>query len=306
MAGYFPAGVGQSDIDRAAGGYDPPQCECVYDPATDSMDSEDCLLHAQQPARPEPLLGNSLSPTQVRAFLDCSARWWFKYGLNLPEPKTGNLALGIAVHQAFEANFREKLETKEDLPIPGVTAIFKRAWALVCAETEFRDDENPQDIGQLGEMLVAKYMDEAAPAIEPAAVELDVEGRIGGVKIVGKVDLIDTEGRVVDVKTSARRPTGIAPDYAFQLATYRRLAPGSTGEARLSTLVKTKTIQLIQQSYRVGEADLKSTEVLYPLVQEGIRNELYFPNRQSTLCSRRNCAFWRQCEREFGGMVEES
>jgi hypothetical protein len=51
----------------------------------------------------------------------------------------------------------------------------------------------------------------------------------------------------------------------------------------------------------VGEADLKSTQILYPLVQEGIRNGLYFPNRQSTLCSRRNCAFWRQCEREFGG-----
>ena len=95
---------------------------------------------------------------------------------------------------------------------------------------------------------------------------------------------------MIDVKTSARKPTGIAPDYALQLATYRQLAPGANGEARLNTLVKTKTVQLIQQTYTVSEADLKATRILYPLVQEGIRNELYFPNRQSTLCSRRNCA----------------
>ena len=149
MAGYYPAGVSQSDIDRAAGGYDPPECECVYDAATDTQDSEDCPLHgpggveeapisavAPTPLAFESLLGNSLSPTQVRAFLDCSARWWFKYGLHLPEPKTGSLALGIAVHQALEANFREKLDTKEDLPIEGVTAVFRESWAMISAETE--------------------------------------------------------------------------------------------------------------------------------------------------------------------------
>ena len=311
MAGYYPSGVTQADVDRSAGGYDPPACECVYVSATDSMDSEDCPLHVGNDPRAreqthEATLGNSLSPTQIRAFLDCSARWWFRYGLHLPEPKTGNLALGIAVHQALEANFREKLESKQDLPTAGVAALFRQAWTLISTVTEFRDDENPSEIARVGEALVAKYMEEAAPTIEPTAVELDVEGEIGGVKVLGKIDLIDTDGRVVDVKTSARRPTGIAPDYAFQLATYRQLAPGANGEARLSTRVKTKTVQLVQQTYRVSEADLKSTQVLYPLVQAGIRTGVYFPNRQSTLCSRRNCAFWRQCEREFGGVVEEA
>src|SRR6266545_3973905 len=178
MAGYYPDGVTQGDVDRAAGGYDPPPCECVYVPATDSMDSEDCLLHGRSDlgARgqaADATLGTSLSPTQIRAFLDCSARWWFKYGLHLPEPKTGNLALGIAVHQALEANFREKLNTKEDLPTAGVAALFRQAWMLISADTEFRDDENPSEIAQLGEILVTKYMEEAAPSIEPAAVELD-------------------------------------------------------------------------------------------------------------------------------------
>jgi CRISPR/Cas system-associated exonuclease Cas4 (RecB family) len=266
--------------------------------------SPNCLIALERAPKAE--LGKLLSPTQVRAFLNCSARWWFKYGLSEPEPKNSALALGSAVHRALEANFREKVTTKEDLDTLGVVALFRSEWHDQTDQTEFRDDEDPATLGKVGEQLVAKYMDEAAPWIQPAAVELDVAGEIGGVRVRGKVDLLDEEGRVVDVKTAARKPSGIAPDYAFQLATYRQITPGASGEARLDTLVKTKTVQLIQQGYTVGEQDLRATEVLYPLVQEGIANGLYFPNRQSLTCSRRNCAFWRQCEREFGGTIAAS
>ena len=255
---------------------------------------------------PEPGLAKVLSPTQVRTFLGCSARWWFKYGLALPEPKNSALALGCAVHRALEANFREKIQTKQDLDTLGVVALFRTAWQDQAQQTEFRDEEDPTGIGKVGEQLVAKYMEDAAPRIQPAAVELDVAGRIGGVPVRGKVDLLDVHGRVIDVKTAARKPSGIAPDYAFQLATYRQITPGASGEARLDTLVKTKTVQLIPQSYTVSNQDVRATEVLYPLVQGGIRKGLYLPNRQSMMCSRRNCAFWRACEREFGGIVEES
>jgi hypothetical protein len=178
-----------------------------------------------------PELAPVLSPTQVRTFLSCSARWWFKYGLSLPEPKNSALALGCAVHRALEANFREKVETKRDLDTLGVVAPFRAAWQEQTRQAEFRHEEDPAEIGKMGEQLVTKYMDVAAPEIEPAAVELDVAGRIGGVSVRGKVDLLDVHGRVIDVKTAARKPSGIAPDYAFQLATYRQITPGASGEA---------------------------------------------------------------------------
>src|ERR1700732_1996971 len=31
-------------------------------------------------------LGGILSPSQASLFLNCSAKWWFKYGLGLPDP----------------------------------------------------------------------------------------------------------------------------------------------------------------------------------------------------------------------------
>ncbi|MCW5978459.1 MAG: PD-(D/E)XK nuclease family protein [Bryobacteraceae bacterium] len=249
-------------------------------------------------------LGQVLSPTQARTFLDCSAKWWFRYGLHLPEPKTSSLSLGSALHRALEVNSREKLATGEDLETSGVVALFRDAWLDQVPETEFRGDEDPKALGRIGEELVRKYMDEAAPLVQPAAVELEVAGEIGGVQVCGRVDLLDAEGRIVDVKTAARKPNGVSPAYAFQLATYRQITPGASGEARLDTLVKTKTIQLVSHSYTVSEGDLRSTVVLFPLVQEGMRSGLYYPNRNSFTCSRRNCAFWAKCEAEYGGAVE--
>src|SRR5579864_9566220 len=123
------------------------------------------------PAQPLPLipietapkaeLGKVLSPTQVRMFLNCSARWWFKYGLSEPETKNSALALGCAVHRALEVNFREKVTTKEDRDTLGVVALFRDAWHDQVEQAEFRDDDDPTAIGKVGEQLVAKYMDEA-------------------------------------------------------------------------------------------------------------------------------------------------
>ena len=268
-------------------------------------ESMDVVSHCE-PDRVSKPAGRVLSPSQVRTFLTCSAKWWFKYGVGLPESKTSSLALGLAVHKTIEVNFREKLETHEDLETGGMVAVFRDFWMEQMADTQFREDEHPQALRKTGEELVAKYMDEAAPSIEPAAVELDVAGEIGGVPVRGRIDLLDVEGRIVDLKTAARKPSGIPSDYAFQLATYSQITPGASGHARLDTLVKTKTVQLIRDSYRIGEADLHATQVLYPLAQSGMQSGLYFPNRQSLLCSRRNCAFWKHCEGDFGGAVKES
>lgn len=249
-------------------------------------------------------LGDVLSPSQIRTYLDCSARWWFKHGLLLPEPKTGSLALGLAVHGALEVNFRQKLETGQDLETAAAITLFQDCWREQQGETEFRDDEDPHALGRVGEQMIRKFMEEAAGSIQPAAVEMEVAGEINRVSIRGRVDLLDRDGRIVDFKTAARRPSCVSPDYAFQLATYSQITPGANGEAQLDTLVRTQTVQVIRMSYTVSEQDLLATRTLYPLVQEGIRSGLYYPNRQSLLCGRKHCAFWRQCEREFGGAVK--
>ena len=251
-------------------------------------------------------LGELLSPSQVRCFMDCQVRWWFKYGLKYPDPPTGKMVLGKAVHAALTENFAQKLDSYEDLPVSGVRALFRESWAEEREQTEFRDDEDPTELAACGEALVEKYMDELAPLIQPAAVEVRVEGEIAGIKVQGWIDLIDVDGQIIDIKTAARKPSGIDVDHRFQIATYAQLAEGASGRARVDTLVKTKTPGLVTHSFTVTEQDVLATKKLYPLAQQTMKSELYMPNRLSMACSRRNCCYWRQCERELGGEVPET
>ncbi len=263
--------------------------------------------------------GDVLSPSQANGYLQCSFRWYGKYILKVPDPPTGARTMGSAVHAAIGANFEQKVETHQDLPLAEVSAIYNRKWQEfvdgTCLErfgkpalpTEFRDDEFPSLLKEQGLALVQKFQKEVAPCIQPAAVERPVEGRIAGVRVRGFIDILDVFGRIIDVKTAARKPSEgqVSPDYRFQTATYTQLEPGATGQVALISLVKTKTPQLVEQPFQIDQSDIAATHKIYPLVQSAIRTGPYLPNRSSHLCSRKYCASWRACEDTFGGRVSE-
>jgi putative RecB family exonuclease len=249
-------------------------------------------------------LADHLSPSSVRCFMDCSARWWFQYGLRLESPPNSNLSIGIAVHAGLAENFREKVTSFRDLPIEGVVALYRESWLQQLGETCFRDDEDPKHLEAVGAGLVRRYMSEVAPKIQPIAVEDWLEGIIGGVRVRARLDLIEAGGQLREIKTAGSRPSKINAMHRFQTATYRRLKEGASGLVQLDTLVKNKTPIAVAQSWTVDQADIDATEKLYPLVQDAARSGYYVPNRASYLCSKRNCAHWRACEREFGGTIE--
>jgi len=58
------------------------------------------------------------------------------------------------------------------------------------------------------------------------------DGEIGGVKVRGWIDLLDVEGRVIDIKT-AKPGLSIEPMHKFQVATYSHLIAGPSGKAAL-------------------------------------------------------------------------
>jgi hypothetical protein len=127
-----------------------------------------------------------LSPSQVRCFFDCPARWWFKYGLQLArtEKQFARFGPGCSPGPRSQLSAR-RLRTREDLETTGVVCVFREAWMEQVPQTEFTSDESQGDLRRMGERLVAKYMDEVAPKVEPAAVELDVQGEISGVRVRG-------------------------------------------------------------------------------------------------------------------------
>lgn len=251
-------------------------------------------------------LAEVLSPSQISTFTDCAARWWFQYGLNLPTITTGKQVLGTSVHEALTYNLAQKIESGHDLSVPEAIENYRLAWEVASADAAFRDDENPAEIFATGQGLVSLYMSQQAPKIHANGVELAVNGVIGGVKVQGRLDCREEDGTIVDIKTSGKSPSGMEPSHLFQLTTYAQLTPRASGKVRVDTLVATKTPKLVQMTRTLEPRDFTVVEKLYPLAQDTMRAGYYMPNRSSMFCSRRNCAFWRTCQAEYGGQVDES
>ena len=256
-------------------------------------------------SEPKPFAATDvLSPSSLNQFLDCQTRWFYRRVLGLPDKRGAALALGAAVHKAVETNFRQKIETKEDLPAEGVTAVFMDAFTReLDSGVELEKTDCVADLREAGEIMTRVYMEQCAPRIQPAAIEVHVSGKIGDVPVQGFIDLLDTDGQIVDLKTAKAKPSQVSPGYLLQVSTYAMIEPRSNGRARLDTLTKTKTVGLHSQSLEIGQADRRHAERLYSIAREQMQTGLFIPNRGSHLCSRKYCAYWEKCQADYGGQV---
>ena len=254
----------------------------------------------------KPQLGELLSPSQVRTWMDCPAKGMFHYVLGLPERIHTNLAIGLAVHEGIGCSMNFKLESGEDLPTVEVQEIVRGRWNEIVADPLFNlhPDQDAGELGKSAEELAAIYMREAAPSIQPIAVEMKVTGEIAGVRVRGKIDILDENGVIHDTKTCAQTPSDLTSENRFQMATYVALTPGATGEVQIDSLVKLKKSKLVQIARQIDQQDMLALERLYPQAQKLARSGVYRPNRTSMLCSKKNCSYWRECEAEYGGHVE--
>jgi len=266
------------------------------------------VMPPPKPAIVTEAIPDVLSPSSVNAFHACAAKWYYRKILQLPETRTAALVLGSAVHEAAAVNSLDKIETGHDLDYAAVRSVFREALRRQLAEgpeVTFDADESVADLEACGDALVRVYLEQAAPTIFPAKVELPVEGKIGDVKVHGFVDVLDRDGVVIDLKTAGKKPSGITPEHRLQVSTYAMVAPGACGRGRRDVITKTKTVGHYTTSFEVAASDRKYTERLYSITLDQMRSGLIAPNRSSFLCSRRNCSFWQQCQEDYGGEVAE-
>lgn len=245
-----------------------------------------------------------LSPSQCNSYLDCSARWYYKYVRGLPAPASGSQVRGRAVHSLVGYWFRERLAGRTP-DNDTLAEAYHEIWDTETADAEFTAKDDIEALKTSGAVLAQKYLAEVGHKITPAATELKVAGTIGGVQVRGFVDLLcrDDSGKIIDLKTSGRTPSGVSADHALQLATYARLTPEASGLVQIDTVVATKTPKLHSIEYRVSDADNELIDRLYPAVQQSMREGFHLPNRGSHFCSRRHCAHVDECVKEFGGEV---
>jgi RecB family exonuclease len=256
-------------------------------------------LDTPEPTAPAPGHTKALSPSQATTWLDCPARWFYRYALELPEPKSIALAIGSATHRGVTAAIGAR-----------ATGASPEALADDLAEIAAEEIGKVPDLAE-GERLLAAaqvaslvnlYAAEALPRLDIIAVERPLTGKIAGIDVHGIADLITRDGQIIDLKTSSKRPSGLKAAHQLQLTTYALLI-GNTHTTRLDTLAKTKTPTLTHQTFRVDAQARKYAETVYSHARDGIATGLFPPRRDQMLCSRKYCAHWQTCESDNGGTV---
>lgn len=255
-----------------------------------------------------------IRPSSIGTFLDCSARFRFQSIDRIVVPKALALAFGSAIHRPLEVNFKQKINTRQDLPTEQMIDEFSAAFEVETQEVEpnafFETDKG--ETKDLGVRMISVYHNTMSPRIQPLHTELRFEGKLndGGetdleVTLSGQIDLIDSSHTLIDHKTTSRTPSSISEGYVLQQTSYKLLAETHGIEIvdnRIDYLIKKKQPEV--KSFRVEPQKPFLFNILAVLIQS-VKNETYVPNRTSMLCSRKLCSFWMVCEQKYGGRVKD-
>lgn len=247
-----------------------------------------------------------ISPSQINLILDCSAKYMFRYIFGIRPPMRSFAARGKAVHRGLEYNYRQKIETHEDLPLSEVQDAASDAFDSMLAEVQWDEDEDPGKFKDQTIELVSFYHQEVAPTIQPVMVEQPVLLEIPETEFVikGIIDLVDSNGYIRDTKTKNATPPQKTVDSCLQLTIYamgyRQLTGKIEAGVMLDNLVSLKKgpkyVPLI--SHRT-DRDIKRLTNIARAVINCIKGGAYVPNPNSNMCSETKCDFWKICQETF-------
>jgi hypothetical protein len=182
-----------------------------------------------------------LSGSSLATYLRCGLQWEFAYVRRIRIPPRVRMVVGTATHAAIETNYRQKIETGQDLPLPEVLDSYSDSY-----DTEIAAVEDPdEDIGEAkdqGVALTQIYQQQVAPVVQPVLVEEQIQAEINGIPYSGFLDVTDHNNRIRDTKTTGKKPFGDA--YKLSMTGYailfRHLTDTVETGITLDYLIRTK------------------------------------------------------------------
>lgn len=153
----------------------------------------------------------NLSITKVLTYLDCPRKYWYLYELYLQTKKTEGFFFGSAVHEGLKSYYSGKD------PMEGVeNALFGKKDSL---GEEAEEGVNLKKLFNDAKRIFEIYPNKA-PYFEPLLVEHRFEVDLVNPEtqeklpatFVGMIDLITTDGNIIDHKTSKSLPNGFFKD----------------------------------------------------------------------------------------------
>jgi len=257
-----------------------------------------------------------LRASQINLYRECSAYFYF---LNFTDIKTANkpsLAFGSAIHSTLEKNFRQKIESRQDLTIAESKYIFSNELGTQLNNVERCDligYDSQRALEATGLDLIELYQRTHAYRIQPKRVEENVQIKLKGYPygLSGTVDLLDDDNNLIDHKTSGRDYKQISESYRIQVGgAYPILMEALLGEpinsARIDYMIrKSENNDRVKVRPIAVDIDKKYFFSVFEQVSKGIEADIFSPCRDYMFCSQKYCKFHDHCVKQFGGVVKK-
>lgn len=256
---------------------------------------------------------NWLSTSALSLLMMCGQAFMYKYVLKRPEPIGVRMTSGSGAHKGREVNLKQKIETHEDLSVEEVTDAcrdycqkrFEENEVQVESEFEGKNKEQAKGIStDLAVEFAVKDHEAFQSEIQPAGVEETMAVAYPGLTriIVGKVDVVQEDGIIRDLKTGKKAYGQAKADSSMALSTYGMLKKAETGETP-----KGYTIDNVTESKSGCKHNLYPTLRTDGQLQQQLRRfiawnkvieaGLFGPaNTEHWKCSKNYCGYYSQCQ----------
>lgn len=252
-----------------------------------------------------------ISHSQLNMLLRCGEQYRRRYLLGEIMPPSGAMVLGSCGHKAEEKNFKQKIESKSDIPLEEVKEEFSSVWEEKKYEIEWKEEDlDGKSVKQVeasekdrGISLVDVFHREQAPSIQPAFVEekFEVNFEGGYPKLIGFLDNITDEELILDYKFSKKSPIKddilndsqiTAYDFGYR-AKFGKKPKGMKKIWSVSTKVP-KTV--MQTTVPRGDSQISRFMQRLEKAMEAIEKEIFLPAAPGAwCCSQKWCGYYLTC-----------
>lgn len=269
--------------------------------------------------RPLENIISTVSPSKIGTFSKCQFLFYLRYVLGQKRPPGALLAFGRAIDYGTTEAYREAIGG--DYPSPGECAeLFRESWDVERENVEDWFSEKPDHLTDQGAILIKRWRKEIAESVQPVCVQEKFTLKFKGFdwSVEGIIDLgfrrDDSEQiKIADTKTATTK-------WDMKKVLSNLQAPGySMGGIPLfgcpidnlefHILVRGKNAtQVVERYVSTREREAYSLRIasIRKQIQANYEGGTWLPTGRDSMhpfCSRRWCAFWRECEEQWGGQI---
>lgn len=264
-------------------------------------------------------MNHRISVTQINMIQRCQVQWVRKYVHGESIPPGIAMLRGGSVHTGCEENFKQKIETHQDLKRDHIAEISVEAFkAQLKGDYELNSDEQSEGAGivisrttDAVAALSGAYAEEIAPRHQPIAVEHEISFQIGeDVSILGYVDWINEAKGLWDLKNTAMAPSVesdiqlsmYAVGYFREFGEYPHVVGIEQVKQNRPKKDGTCSVSTAQYPSIRGDDDTEALANRIDVVvevMEGLRNEMIRPVPAipgQWWCTPKFCGYYRTCK----------